>query len=162
MLMPIAFQYFSSAYDVIYIHISNQNQSVWWPFAALHYEQLIYCPQWTRIKTYQCVTVSHLQKKYHQYLYNSLSVCGHIWPVGKKGYFKTYDIRCTLVGIKIVGHSDVVGALLIGAAPTISSFSTQHMASIYCIKTTATWDEKHLRFSIWCLILETWLYLKSL
>ena len=32
--------------------------------------------------------------------------------------------KCTLVGNKIVDHSDVVGASSVGAAPTTSSFST--------------------------------------
>ena len=39
-------------------------------------------------------------------------------------YRKTSNIRRTLVGNKIVGHSDVVGASPVGAAPTTSSFST--------------------------------------
>ena len=39
-------------------------------------------------------------------------------------YRKTYDIRRTLVGNKIVDHSDVVGASPVGAAPTTSSCST--------------------------------------
>ena len=39
-------------------------------------------------------------------------------------YHKTSDIRRTLVGNKIVDHSDVVGASPVGAAPTTSSFST--------------------------------------
>ena len=39
-------------------------------------------------------------------------------------YRKTSNIRRTLVGNKIVDHSDVVGALPVGAAPTTSSFST--------------------------------------
>ena len=39
-------------------------------------------------------------------------------------YRKTSNIRHTLVGNKIVDHSDVVGALPVGAAPTTSSFST--------------------------------------
>ena len=34
------------------------------------------------------------------------------------------NIRRTLVGYKIVDHSDVAGALPVGAAPTTSSFST--------------------------------------
>ena len=38
-------------------------------------------------------------------------------------YCKTSNIRRTL-GNKIVDHSDVVGALPVGAAPTTSSFST--------------------------------------
>ena len=39
-------------------------------------------------------------------------------------YRKTSNIRCTLVGNKIVDHSDVVGALPVSAAPTTSSLST--------------------------------------
>ena len=39
-------------------------------------------------------------------------------------YRNTSNIRHTLVGNKIVDHSDVVGALPVGAAPTTSSFST--------------------------------------
>ena len=39
-------------------------------------------------------------------------------------YRKTSNIRRTLVGNKIVDHSDVVRALPVGAAPTTSSFST--------------------------------------
>ena len=39
-------------------------------------------------------------------------------------YRKTYNIRRTLVGNKIVDHSDVVGASPVGAPPTTSSFST--------------------------------------
>ena len=35
-------------------------------------------------------------------------------------YRKTSNIRCTLVGNKIVDHSDVVGASPVGAAPTTS------------------------------------------
>ena len=43
----------------------------------------------------------------------------------------------TLVGNKIVDHSDVIGASPVGAAPTTSSFSTQHLASMDWAKTTA-------------------------
>ena len=39
-------------------------------------------------------------------------------------YRKTSNISRTLVGKKIVDHSDVVGASPVGAAPTTSSFST--------------------------------------
>ena len=39
-------------------------------------------------------------------------------------YRKVSNIRCTLVGNKIVDHSDVIGASPVGAAPTTSSFST--------------------------------------
>ena len=39
-------------------------------------------------------------------------------------YQETSNISRTLVGTKIVDHSDVVGASPVGAAPTTSSFST--------------------------------------
>ena len=39
-------------------------------------------------------------------------------------YRKVSNISHTLVGNKIVDHSDVVGASPVGAAPTTSSFST--------------------------------------
>ena len=42
----------------------------------------------------------------------------------KGDYRKVSNIRRTLVGNKIVDHSDVVGASPVGAAPTTSSFST--------------------------------------
>ena len=44
-------------------------------------------------------------------------------------YRKTSYIRGNLVGNKIAGHSDAVGASPAGAAPTTSSFSTWHLAS---------------------------------
>ena len=39
-------------------------------------------------------------------------------------YCQVSNIRRTLVGNYIVDHSDVVGALPVGAAPTTSSIST--------------------------------------
>ena len=39
-------------------------------------------------------------------------------------YCQTSNTRHTLVGNKIVDHSEVVGALPVGATPTTSSFST--------------------------------------
>ena len=39
-------------------------------------------------------------------------------------YRHVSNIRRTLIGNKIVDHSDVVGASPVGAAPTTSSFST--------------------------------------
>ena len=42
----------------------------------------------------------------------------------KHGYRQVSNILRTLIGNKIVDHSDVVGASPVGAAPTTSSFST--------------------------------------
>ena len=65
-------------------------------------------------------------------------------------YLQTSNIRCTLLGCKIVDHSDVVGASPVGAAPTASSFSTEHLASMDWADKTARRDENHISFGIWC------------
>ena len=62
---------------------------------------------------------------------------------------KSLNIRHTLAGCKIADHSDVVGASPVGAAPTTSSFSTEHLASLDWEKTTARRGEKHLSIGIW-------------
>ena len=43
-------------------------------------------------------------------------------------YSQNSNISHTLVGNKIIDHSDAVGASPVGAVPTTSSFSTQHLA----------------------------------
>ena len=67
-------------------------------------------------------------------------------------YHKLSDIIRTLEGNKILDHSDVVRASPVDAAPTTSSSSTLHIASIDCTKTTARRDEQHLSFWIWCVL----------
>ena len=67
-------------------------------------------------------------------------------------YRQVSNIRRTLAGYKIVDHSDVVGASPVGAAPTTSSFSTEHLASLDWQKTTARRGEKHLSLVIWCVL----------
>ena len=59
-------------------------------------------------------------------------------------------MRRTLVSNKIVDPAYVNGASPVGAAPTTSSFSTYHLASVYGTKTTARREKKHLSFVIWC------------
>ena len=54
-------------------------------------------------------------------------ICYVVFPIAGfwlLKYRKTSTISRTLVGIKIVDNSDVVGASPVGAAPTTSSFST--------------------------------------
>ena len=67
-----------------------------------------------------------------------------------RAYRQTSNIRRSLVGNKLVDHSNVVGTSPVGATPTISSFSTWHLASMDCANTTERRDEKHLSFGIWC------------
>ena len=62
-------------------------------------------------------------------LWNVSSLHTYIWTFKicryeEKNYRKTSNISHTLVGNKIVDHSDVVGASPVGATPTTSSFST--------------------------------------
>ena len=65
-------------------------------------------------------------------------------------YRQTSNICRTLVRNKIVDHSDVFGASPDDAAPTTSSFSTWHLASMDWVKAAARREERHLRFGIWC------------
>ena len=67
----------------------------------------------------------------------------------QKDYRKTSNIRRTLVGNKIVDHSDIVGASPIGAAPTTSSFSTWHLASRDSAKKATRQYEDLLSVGIW-------------
>ena len=60
-------------------------------------------------------------KKMHSEM---LSAKWQSFSFGINVYHKTSNISRTLVGNKIVDHSDVVGASPVGAAPTTSSFST--------------------------------------
>ena len=78
-----------------------------------------------------------------------MQILGDVHP-NNGPYLFTMNISPTLEGNKIVGHSDVVGALPVSAALTTSSFSTKHLASMGWAKTIARWDEKHLSFGIWC------------
>ena len=58
---------------------------------------------------------------FYHILWGSMVFHGTSW---KLNYRKTSNISRTLVGNKIVDNSDVVGASLVGAAPTTSSLST--------------------------------------
>ena len=56
---------------------------------------------------------------------NNIVLDNGLVPSGTNdNYRKTSSLSRTLVGNKIVDNSDVVGASLVGAAPTTSSFST--------------------------------------
>ena len=46
-------------------------------------------------------------------------------PMPKITYLQVSNIRRTLIGIKVVDHSDVVGASPAGAAPTATSFNSR-------------------------------------
>ena len=54
----------------------------------------------------------------------------------------------TLVGNKIVDHSDVAGASPVSAAPITSSFPTGF--NVLGKDKTAGRDQKHLSCGIWC------------
>ena len=47
-------------------------------------------------------------------------------------------------------YTSLVGASPVGAAPTTSSFSSWHLASMDWAKTTTRGYNKHLSFGIWC------------
>ena len=71
----------------------------------------------------------------------------------KYNYRQTSNISRTSAGNKLGHHSHVVGASPVGSVPTISSFSTEHLASMDWEKTTARQDENHISFVIWCYLI---------
>ena len=73
-------------------------------------------------------------------------------PKAKDKYRQVSNIKRTLVGNKIVDHSDVVGASPVGAAPTTSSLSTQYLASRDSAKADARQYENLLSVWIWCVL----------
>ena len=85
-----------------------------------------------------------------------------LWACSIMTYRQTSNISHTWVGNKIVDHSDVVGASPVGAAPTTSSFSTYHLASMDWPKATARWDDNYLSFRIWCTLYKIFYSMLSL
>ena len=72
-------------------------------------------------------------------LYIDVSTVHEVWrPLGRNYLFIPF----------FVDNSYVVGASPVGAAPTTSSFSAKHLASLDWAKTTARRDEKHLSSGI--------------
>ena len=70
-------------------------------------------------KRYTYISVENIYISYHE---KKISV-NHQQKHQEMWYGQTSNIR-HILGYKIVDHSEVVGALPIGAAPTTSSFST--------------------------------------
>ena len=64
-----------------------------------------------------------MQFKFQFYQYELYTNVNEAWHL-KDNYRKISNISRTLIGNKIVDHSDVVGASPVGAAPTTASFST--------------------------------------
>ena len=66
--------------------------------------------------TYQPLWSQDYVSELLEYMYNTWNTL--------EDYCQTSNVSHTLVGNKIVDHSDAVGAELVGTAPTTSSFST--------------------------------------
>ena len=80
---------------------------------------------WTVVLKFRLWTTrAHSDKAYDKLLGNLAEDMGNLAHWQQYVYRKTSNISRTLVGNKIVDHSDVVGASPVGAAPTTSSFST--------------------------------------
>ena len=98
------------------------------------------------------IAIHHTFQTY-VYLYTNIHWRTHShWYSYISYIYQISNIRRTLAGNKIVDHSNVVGASPGSSAPTTSSFTTQHLVSIDCAKTTARRDKKHLSLEIWCVL----------
>ena len=81
-----------------------------------------------------------------------LALSGELWSVFYEYFNRNWPCYKGFLLYNIVNHSDVVGASPVVAAPTTSSFSTLHLASMEWAKTIARQNEKHLSFEIWSLL----------
>ena len=122
------FLYETALVELIFI----QHSGYWWPGAKAPGHQLLH-----HLSAHPCISICLWVTQCHMQYSTDINsqIC---------------NISHTLVGNKIVDHSDVGGASSVDAAPTTSSFSTYHLASMDCAKTTTRWDEKHLSFGIGC------------
>ena len=133
---------------------------IWWPFCPGEEKLILPCPLSMEYQGMmnQVAIFKHKmlmgsfkfqQQQIISYCWNRHS--DHVCP-GVTVHRQVYNIRRTLVGNEIDDHSDVVGASPVGAAPTTSSFSTLHQASLDWTKPTARQDEKQLSLGIWCVL----------
>ena len=72
-------------------------------------------------------------------------------PLSCINYRQASDIRRILVGNKIVDHSDVVGASLVGAAPTTYSILTYTWLQLIAQRQLQN-ETKNICFGIWCVL----------
>ena len=94
------------------------------------------------------LTCSYSYRKCQDYVYKQYVVI--LLMLLLTAYRQISNIRHTSIVNKIVDHSDEVGAAPVGAAPTTSSFSTLHLASVDWAKINARWDKKDSSFGIRC------------
>ena len=97
--------------------------------------------------------VCRIWKYMHNVLFTiSPSILHKIRMNNSSIYHKTSNISRTLVGNKILDHSDAVGASPVGTATTTSPFSTQHLASRDSARTAARQYENLLSVGICCVL----------
>ena len=83
---------------------------------------------------------------------------GEVW---RNSYWQTSNIRRTLVGNNIVDQSNLIGASPVGAAPTKSSFSTEHQLQWIGQRQLRDRMKKFKFWDLLCLILEVWQYSRN-
>ena len=89
------------------------------------------------------------KKKIEKMRYHKIIKYIILWVVLKLSnirYCQTSNISHTLVSNKTVDHSDVVGASPVSAAPTTSSFLTEHLTSMDCTKDNCKARQETFKF----------------
>ena len=136
----------TSTFMITYGPIYSRRAKAEWCFCRAHF-----CGQWISDVVWSIGAPQQWTTIRILYL-TSKSFKFRITFVLKSTYRKTFNISRTLVGNKIVDHSDVLGASPVGAAPTTSSFSTWHLASRDSAKIAARQYETLLSVGIWCVL----------
>ena len=125
--------------DSLYIEMGPRaplpigQQSLWWHFQFIKF-LFQYYVIWYHVRFGSLIWLlisSGFQHCFYLFLFltsflvHKVYLCnGNLPVIMSRSYRQVSNIRRTLVGNKIVDHSDVIGASPVGAAPTTSSFST--------------------------------------
>ena len=120
-----------------------------------------HCQIWAAHSAYECSTHINCSAITHQDLLSCPNLPKHEDEYVLSNYREASNIIRTLVGNKIVDHSDVVGASPVGAAPTTSSFSTSQSGFKRFGKDSRKTVREYLCWDLVSLILETWRQIRS-
>ena len=114
----------NSIANALELHLSCTNPSILFSKFLISWYPISHVCKWHPVcrTLFKIITDNRNLKEKHQNLQNLWSTLFLLMTC--HCYHQTSNISHTLVGNKIVDHSDVVGVSSVGAAPTTSSFST--------------------------------------
>ena len=106
--------------------------------------------KWLVAWWHQAITWTNVDLSSARFSDDHLRAVSDTSAVSHKTYCQTFDIRCTLVGNKIVDHSDVVGATPVGTVLTTPGFIRLGKDNCKTRRETFKfWNFVHLILEVW-------------